>query len=183
MIPESGEKSHGKEKGPAIWDISEAILQRDTVPRVSGIATLANQVCLPQMRLPSCISSVQWKMPVHPMPPSDLGDGKDSSAQNPYAVDAVVFGVLFCESGQARRFRYASGGDAWGLLTKPRGFMLRRIRIAIGRRDEAHQLCGSIEFDDAYFGSPTTGKSGAGAQKRRRFSWHCPWMNGTIPAF
>ena len=27
MIPGNGEKSHDKEKGPATWDISEAVLQ------------------------------------------------------------------------------------------------------------------------------------------------------------
>ena len=80
MIPESGEKSHGKGKGSATWDISEAIFQRDTVSGVSGIATLANRVCLPQMRLLSWIPAVQWKIPVHPMPPSGLGNGRDGAA-------------------------------------------------------------------------------------------------------
>ena len=49
------EKSHGKEKGSATRDISEAVLQRGTVPGASGIAALAGRVCLLQMRLPSWI--------------------------------------------------------------------------------------------------------------------------------
>ena len=48
--------------------------------------------------------------------------------------------------------------------------MLRRIRIAMGQRDESYQLCGVIEFDDAYFGSPTTGKKrGRGTEKAKVF--------------
>ena len=46
--------------------------------------------------------------------------------------------------------------------------MLRRIRIAMGRRDETHQLCGIIAFDDAYFGGPTVGKKrGRGTEKAK----------------
>ena len=45
-----------------------------------------------------------------------------------------------------------------------------RIRIAMGQRDETHQLCGVIEFDDAYFGGPTTGKKrGRGIEKAKVF--------------
>lgn len=47
--------------------------------------------------------------------------------------------------------------------------MLKNIRIAMGQRDKTYQLSGVIEFDDAYFGSPPIGKSGAGAQKWKRF--------------
>jgi len=36
--------------------------------------------------------------------------------------------------------------------------MLKRIRAAMGQRDETHQLDGVIDFDDAYFGGPVTGK-------------------------
>ena len=49
-------------------------------------------------------------------------------------------------------------------------FMLKRIRIAIGQRDETHLLCGVIEFDNAYFGGPTTGKKrGRGTEKAKVF--------------
>lgn len=113
MIPESGEKSHGKEKGPATWDISEAVLQRSTVPGVSVISALADRICLPQMRLRSWIPADQRTISVCPMPPSNLGNGRDGAAQDPYAVDTVVFGVLFCKSGQARHFRRSTCGDAW----------------------------------------------------------------------
>ena len=48
--------------------------------------------------------------------------------------------------------------------------MLKRIRIAMGQRDETHQLCGVIEIDDAYLGSPTTGKKrGRGTEKAKVF--------------
>ena len=93
------EKSHGKEEGPATWDVSEAIFQRNTVPGVSGIAALAERVCLLQMWLPPWIPAVQRAISVRPMPLSDLGNSRDGAAQNPYATDAMVFGVLFREPG------------------------------------------------------------------------------------
>ena len=60
-----------------------------------------------------------------------------------------------------------------GTTYKTAWSMLRRIRAAMGQRNELHQLSGVIEFDDAYFGGPTAGKSGGGVQKRLRFLWHC----------
>ena len=49
-------------------------------------------------------------------------------------------------------------------------FMLRRIRAAMGQRNELHQLGGAIEFDDMYFGSPTAGKKrGWGTEKDKVF--------------
>lgn len=57
-----------------------------------------------------------------------------------------------------------------GTTYKTAWSMLRRIRIAMGQRDETHQLCGDIEFDDAYFGGPTTGKKrGRGTEKAKVF--------------
>ena len=57
-----------------------------------------------------------------------------------------------------------------GTTYKTAWSMLRRIRIAMGQRDETHQLCGVIEFDDAYFGGPTTGKKrGRGTEKTKVF--------------
>lgn len=61
-----------------------------------------------------------------------------------------------------------------GVTYKTAWYMLKRIRTAMGQRDATHKLEGIIEFDDAYFGGPTTGKNGAEAQKRQRFSWRCP---------
>lgn len=37
--------------------------------------------------------------------------------------------------------------------------MLKRIRAAMGQRDETHQLSGIIEFNDSYFGGPTVGNA------------------------
>lgn len=57
-----------------------------------------------------------------------------------------------------------------GTTYKTARSMLRRIRTAMGQRDETHQLCGVIEFDDAYFGGPTTGKKrGRGTEKAKVF--------------
>ena len=58
-----------------------------------------------------------------------------------------------------------------GTTCKTAWSMLRRIRIAMGQRDETHQLCGVIEFDDAYFGGPTTRKKrGRGTEKAKVFA-------------
>ena len=57
-----------------------------------------------------------------------------------------------------------------GTTYKTAWFMRKRIRIAMGQRDETHQLHGVIDFDDAYFGGPTTGKKrGRGTEKAKVF--------------
>lgn len=57
-----------------------------------------------------------------------------------------------------------------GTTYKTAWYMLRRIRAAMGQRDETHQLSGVIEFDDAYFGGPTVGKKrGRGTEKAKVF--------------
>lgn len=57
-----------------------------------------------------------------------------------------------------------------GTTYKTAWYMLRRIRSAMGQRDETHQLSGVIEFDDAYFGGPTVGKKrGRGTEKVKVF--------------
>ena len=49
-------------------------------------------------------------------------------------------------------------------------YMLMRIRAAMGQRDTTHQLKGTIEFDDTYFGGPTVGKKrGRGTEKAKVF--------------
>ena len=48
-------------------------------------------------------------------------------------------------------------------------YVLRRVRTAMGQRDESRRPCGVIEFDDAHFGGPTTGKSGVGTEKAKVF--------------
>ena len=57
-----------------------------------------------------------------------------------------------------------------GTTYKTAWYMLKRIRAAMGQRDETHQLDGVIDFDDAYFGGPVTGtKRGRGTEKVKVF--------------
>lgn len=57
-----------------------------------------------------------------------------------------------------------------GTTYKTAWFMLRRLRTAMGQRDETHQLSGIIEFDDSYFGGPSVGKKrGRGTEKAKVF--------------
>ena len=49
-------------------------------------------------------------------------------------------------------------------------YLLRRVRKAMGQRDGSHMLSGIVEFDDTYFGGPTTGKKrGRGTEKTKVF--------------
>ena len=56
------------------------------MPGVSGIVALADWLCLSPMRLPLWIPAVQRTIPVCPMPPSGLGDGRDRTAEDPHAA-------------------------------------------------------------------------------------------------
>ncbi len=57
-----------------------------------------------------------------------------------------------------------------GVTYKTAWYLLKRIRKAMGQRDGLHQLSGVVEFDDAYFGGPTTGKKrGRGTEKAKVF--------------
>jgi len=57
-----------------------------------------------------------------------------------------------------------------GTTYKTAWYMLKRIRAAMGQRDETHQLTGTIDLDDAYFGGPVVGKKrGRGTEKAKVF--------------
>jgi len=47
-----------------------------------------------------------------------------------------------------------------GMIYKTAWYMLKRIRAAMGQRDETHQFTGTIDFDDPYFGGPVVGNRG-----------------------
>lgn len=58
-----------------------------------------------------------------------------------------------------------------GTSYKTAWYMLKRIRAAMGQRDETHHLSGTIEFDGSYFGGPTAGqKRGRGTEKAKVFA-------------
>lgn len=60
--------------------------------------------------------------------------------------------------------------DEIGVTYKTAWYMLTRIRKAMERRDDSHQLEGVVEFDDAFFGGPTVGKKrGRGTEKMKVF--------------
>ena len=57
-----------------------------------------------------------------------------------------------------------------GMTYKSAWYLLKRVRAAMGQRDEKHQLEGVIEFDDAYFGGAVRGKKrGRGTEKAKVF--------------
>lgn len=58
--------------------------------------------------------------------------------------------------------------------------MLMCIRTAMGQRDKTHQLNGTIEFDDTYFGGPTVGKKRGRGTEKAKVLRLCLWMSGGI---
>ena len=57
-----------------------------------------------------------------------------------------------------------------GVTYKAAWYLLKRLRKAMGKRDDTHMLNGTIEFDDAFFGGPTVGKKrGRGTEKAKVF--------------
>ena len=61
-----------------------------------------------------------------------------------------------------------------GTTYKTAWYMLKRIRAAMGQRDEKHQLGGIIEFDDAYFGGPTVRRKRGRGTEKAKVLWHYP---------
>ena len=58
-----------------------------------------------------------------------------------------------------------------GTTYKTAWYMLMCIRAVMGQQDKTHQLNGTIEFDDTYFGGPTAGKKrGRGTEKAKVFA-------------
>ena len=158
--------SHGKEKGAGTWDISETVLQRCTVPGVSGIAATEDRACLPQMWLSSWISAVQRAVPVR----HQTSVTARTVLHKTHMPLTQWFLASYFASQDKRGISAVQLAAMLGTTYKTAWFILWRIRIAIGRRDGTHQLCGVIEFDDAYFGSPTVGKKrGRGTEKAKVF--------------
>ena len=115
-MPESEEKGHGEEEAVSLGDVYEGILQRGKMPGIPGGSAVARRVCLPQMRLPSCLQTVQWPVSMRWVPPPGISDSGNGASQDPYAADAVVSGLLLCQSRQAGRFRRCADVDAWNDL-------------------------------------------------------------------
>lgn len=159
MIPESVEKSHGKKEGPATWDVSEAILQRDW-HRCAG---RNGYVCS------KCGCRHGYRLP----------NGRYQCAQCRHQASVTAGTVLhkthmpltqwflafYFVSQDKRGISAVQLAAMLGTAHKTAGPMLRRIRSAMGQRDETRQLCGVIEFDDAYFDGQTAGKKRGRAQK------------------
>lgn len=108
MKPRNEGTGQGKEKGISTGDVHERVWDREEMPGVSGKSAVARRVCLLQMRLPA----IQWSISMCRVPPPDLRDSGNDASQDPYAADAVVFGILLCQSGQAGHLRRCADVDA-----------------------------------------------------------------------
>jgi len=96
---------------------------------------------------------------MRPVSPPDLGDGRNGAPSELCEADHLVPGVLSGMPRQAGNLRCAVGSPGRSYLYA--WYILKRIRMAMGQRDAERRLDGVIEFDDAYFGGPATGKNGA----------------------
>ncbi len=131
------------------------------MPGVSGSAAVGNGVHLPQMRKPAWISAAQWTVSVaqcrHQV--SVTAGTVLHKTHMPLTKWFLAF-YLVCQD--KRGISAVQLSSQLGTTYKTAWYMLKRIRTAMGQRDEKHQLNGVIDFDDAYFGGPAKGK------KRRR---------------
>ena len=92
-------KSHGKEQAVSSGGIHERVFHRGKMPGVYGKFAVGRRICLPEMRLPPRLSAIQWSLSMCRLPQANLSDSGNSASQEPYATDAVVSGILFCEPG------------------------------------------------------------------------------------
>ena len=82
------------------------------MPGVYGKFAMARRVCLPEMRLPPRLPAIQWSVSMYRVSPPDLSDIGNGTPQDPYAADAVVFGILLCQPGQTGHLRRCADVDA-----------------------------------------------------------------------
>lgn len=112
MRPEIEGKGHGKEQAVSSEGLHEKVFQRCKMPGVYGKFAVAGRVCLPEMRLPPRLPAIQWSISMCRVSSPDLSDSGDGAPQDPYAADAVVSGILLCQSGQAGHFRHCADVNA-----------------------------------------------------------------------
>ena len=111
MIPESGEKGHGKDKAVSTGKVFEDVLYRGTMPGIPNQLAVKVGICLSKMQLPPRIPAGQQTVSMCQVPPPSLGNSGNGTPQDQYATDAVVFGILFCASGQAWHLSCSTSGN------------------------------------------------------------------------
>lgn len=80
------------------------------------------------------------------------------------------FLALYLVSQDKRGISAVQLSNQLDVTYKTAWYILKRIRTAMGQRDEAYLLSGIVEFDDTYFGGPTVGKKrGRGTEKTKVF--------------
>ena len=80
------------------------------------------------------------------------------------------FFALYFVTQDKRGISATQLASSLGINYKSAWRMLKKIRTAMGKRDENHVLSGIIEFDDTYIGGPTVGKKrGRGTEKAKVF--------------
>ena len=115
MIPEIGEKGHGKDKTISTGDIYEAVLYRNTVPEISDRLAMEIEVYLSEMRLPTRIPADQRTVSMcRVLSPSFSSNGETHMS--------LTQGFLaFYYVCQDKRGISLTGGDARNDLLKPPG--------------------------------------------------------------
>ena len=114
---------------------------------------------------------------------SDLGDGRNCAAQDPYAADSVGFWrSILCArtSGASQPFNWRQCLER---PIKPPGICLSACVPLWVSGMEAIGYAASSNLMMRTLAAQQQEKRGGVAQKRRRFLWHCLWMSGASPAF
>ena len=170
MIPKAGEKSHGKEK--------------KNLPLGTFLKRFSSET-----QCQEYLASLRWQNGYVSSKRGcrhgyRLSNGRYQCAQCRHQASVTAGTVLhkthmplaqwflafYFVSQDKRGISAVQLAAMLGTTYKTAWSMLRRIRTAMGQRDETHQLCGVIEFDDAYFGGPTEGKKrGRGTGKEKVF--------------
>ena len=168
MIPGSGEKSHGKKGLPLGTFLKQFSSEAQCQKHLVSLRWQAGYACS------KCgCRHGYW-----------LSNGRYQCAQCRHQTSVTAGTVLhkthmpltqwflafYFVSQDKRGISAVQLAAMLGTTYKTAWSMLRRIRIAMGQRDETHQLCGIIEFDNAYFGGLTAGKKrGWGTEKAKVF--------------
>lgn len=170
MQPESKETGHGKGNG-TLRNVYEAVLHQGEMPGISGRTAVEVRVRLSQMRPPSGVpaSNGRYQCAKYRHQASVTAGTVLHKTHLPLTQWYLAF-YFVCQD--KRGISAVQLASQIGTSYKTARYMLKRIRTAMGQQDSVHQLSGIIEFDDAYFGSPTVGKNkkrGRGTKKTRGF--------------
>ena len=148
---------HVKETEDAPGEFSEPVLERRRLPGLSGRTALAGRLCLPKCgHKHGCRLSNGLYQCTHCHRQTSVTAG--TVLHHSHVSLSKWFLAFYFVSQDKRGLSAVQLSNQIGVTYKTAWSMLRRIRSAMGQRDAAYLLSGVVEFDDAYFGRPNSGR-------------------------